>query len=730
MSTKHSSIQINDDKLHQNKTSSDRMESETSTCGDENVEAAIPVVKDDSVVFVENQSSPDKINGKVHADKSNSETRDLRGGPNQGIIQPSLSPPSRKRCDQSLEEELSSYEVVDVACSPFEGAQMTGLEVGDSPTPQQQKEDQFCLGVAENDQNSSDNDDESFLTAQSSLQSHRREKEMEGNSANDHSFGSEPRSLSSFIVNDDQQNQQQQPSYMKQRIVQDLGKGYRTPPVSPVVSLLTKEGAFLARGTSTPLKSIDVGGDCSDTFHRRQKNVKNRMIVEEEMSELSLDDNNDVSVVAGKISQDAVPVPPQVDDFLSDGSCDSTREEQSSTTSTQNMSHSSNKSKVNATSNQLEESLISAAENTAHTENNQSNDNLDNATDKDSLAISIHISEESSASLYETRDVSCSPIKNNSYHKPRGNNVNSTNNKRDSCHSDTTANEYTTSKIGDDMSENECTKSRVRDNDDDDDISRTSDDDDDRSIISGSDDYSIMQRDEGETSISPGGYDKDTSLAMSRDHGDSSSDHEDHANSSVFSSNLAKNDSNLFNEKENQHISKELNYTRLGESPTSTRRSTVTSATSSRRRSKAATFFDVSMTSDEEDRQKDYVKIDLGESQFADTQPIDRSQHFPMTHHLDNSRQLSLKSATSVVLEIGTEDGDGSTTEDDQFDLDRLKQREEARKLDCEEEVSVLVDDSMKSDRTNNNNSSEEGETVDKNAGKIFSFSHFINYEW
>ena len=131
------------------------------------------------------------------------------------------------------------------------------------------------------------------------------------------------------------------------------------------------------------------------------------------------------------------------------------------------------------------------------------------------------------------------------------------------------------------------------------------------------------------------------------------------------------------------------------------------------------------MTSDEEERRKSEVKVELGESQFADTQPINKSDY----NDSFESQRMSLKSATSVVLEDGTQDNDGSTTEDDQFDLDRLKsceREEEKKKLDLERDV--VIDESMNVDQINNNNDNmKNGKTFVLDNSKTHDKTRILN---
>ena len=789
------------------------------------------VVIDSSVASDQQQSIlHNPIEEERHADVDGSmvEVRDQMGAPSQRIIEFDSSPlpPSstsilqqqrRQRGDESsLEErgELSLYEAVDVACSPLNCVESS--QSRNSPIIQQQEQQQ------QHDLSGGSNAD-SFQSAQSS---HNRENEsgirQSMASVNEPSVGSksrEPRSLSSFIVDDENDdNQQQQPrkeqtygeqfSFLKPRIVQDLGKGYRTPPVSPVVSLLMKESACLARGSSTPRKEID---DVKSRIFIEEQGLSGLSLVEENAADTAtsvLDDGDDVNGDSGRdISYTSVPPPPQCDEFLSDDDNDasvtpdqislhhsrtqqqlserdhsslqchgsqnnSTRNLTRDQTTSERTSNNQSDNNVDITANKShltrDTSTAAAIENTNLSCSNESAEHSDNDGNEDTAddggnsdvhvtnenAISIHISEESSASLYdvcdmscspmkdcdiiesspvkdcginesspvkdcdinessasiyEARDVSCSPINNRNLSKSGfvNNSNNSdihdyvvdskTNKKIKSC-------DLETSQVDESMLQNECTT----------DASSTSDDEN----RDDTDNVSAPRRDVlGEISISAGSCDNDdVSLAMTSSHrcppdnesnfsspnDDDDDDH--HANSSVFSSNHSKNNSVGERIDADLHISRELNYTRLGDSPTTTsvRPHSVTSATSSRRRSKAATFFDQSLTSDEEERRKSEVKVELGESQFADTQPINKSDY----NDSFESQRMSLKSATSVVLEDGTQDNDGSTTEDDQFDLDRLKscerEEEEKKKLDLERDV--VIDESMNVDQINNNN--------------------------
>lgn len=700
-------------------------------------------------------------------------------------LNPSPRPPrssSEQRNKSQNNEEQSSYEVQDMACSPFTADYSIGLAGQYRPN-----------STTDNSANQRELDSTSNSLMSNDINNSIGESKQKKSS------------LSSFIIDDEggKGSATAAPYKLPPRVVQDLGKGYRTPPVSPVVSLLAREGAHLmARGSSTPLKAGDSGGvivrhengvglDIQPHEHHRRKLLQSTLAVEECLSGLSLN-NVDDDDSRGEVSQEhdanhyeasladvsdgeqprqrkaTVPSPPHSDEFISEDDDDGVVEQyesianslQSAASSvegpsvnqhrnTRNESNSS-RSRADRPQNQstnavtLERhrsknnetaTLKPTGNNNSTFENNTNknatqqsaiadvaNDDIYGLSQEESDGISIHVSEESSASLYETRDVSCSPIKN-SFFDENCDDVDDTKNSSP-CKADTKTQSSSTSihrrVKGSETPTKAFINTSYNNNSDNDDSKLQDTDDETASLLSSDDEFTTTTSGKSKNSaisrmsidhrdplkIDPKRQYRGNSSTMNKsdivtaslcDSGEISItarrapdqkesfvedayEPGDRANSSIFSSSndLSKNSvtSNVVEPPRlntTPPLKGRTNYAmHLGESPTSfssARKSVASSVASSsksrRRHSKASTFFDASITSEEEN----VPMVELGESPNADTQPIDLSQYFPASPFQHGGR-----SAASVVLEDGTP---RSTTEDDDesgnFDLDRLK---------------------------------------------------------
>ncbi|XP_066919121.1 DNA excision repair protein ERCC-6-like [Clytia hemisphaerica] len=491
------------------------------------------------------------------------EVRDKMGSQHQGVVCVDVSyNRSNASTIHPKETEGSSYEVTDIACSPM-------------PKHIQQEE--------------------------ASMTSERSSSRGVTSGTMD-SLGDEPNSLGSFIVDDEAERSDSSMIQLQPKILEDLGKGYRTPPVSPVVSLLMKETNRLSRDASTPL-------------------MKGRFLYGDDITDRMLPDKPTVT------PKKTVKTPKKMTE---------SPKKQVQPLSTSFKMHASPGKPV------------SPADRPIHPRDDHHD------------AISIHISEESSASLYETKDTSCSPIKDLEGSIEADSKIEQESSDGSSSVSERSENE-TDSEISESEQSNNTTQETATD------VSHNVLEVKEKSIIQS------VSESFGRGRIIP----SPPMMFDSPPRDQENKITEDAESPKDTTANTSTNFANLSNQSETLEQTGPMNYTHVGNSP------------SSKRRSKASTFFDNSTTSDDQSAYE--IKIELGESQFADTQPIDVSVYETDESFKKNS---SIHSRVSVVLENSTPQDamDANTTEDSEasFDLDRLNRRKE--QSDGIEERSVIKD--------------------------------------
>jgi hypothetical protein len=359
----------------------------------------------------------------IHGDESVDEVRDQMGCSNHSIVQ----------LDEDSSRDFgSSFEAVDVACSPLK------LSSTDSP-----------MAISKDDSNKStslvsigrsyevadigcspiqneslsekgDNHPQSPVDA-----SHHKMKNIhtEGEESDDKQHLS-----SSFIVDDEAGTPNSKglssPIRFTPKVVQELGKGYRTPPVSPVVSMLHFEGLRLARDASTPL-----GGQ--DLMQSTSQELSSSTIAKNAIPSLSTNHIDNLHKSTSQISPgNASKFNNNSHSFekpanQTDNSDKSTNQISSPGNTSLDESANDKTASFEEATNHLDSFQKSANQasfserkstNVDHSFEKTTNHTLPLLSEEESrsLGISIHISEESSGSLYETRDVSCRPISNSS----------------------------------------------------------------------------------------------------------------------------------------------------------------------------------------------------------------------------------------------------------------------------------------------------------------------------